>query len=471
MRSIRKPLLTTLIILIFLNQISGQENEYKIPVSPFINFIKEERFSGVNILPLYNKHLQLLPLTNTRFDQHPQTFFVLNGEIYVHIFSTGLVYKSISKNAIDSLTFKRLDKTDHYGYNINAFPFTYKNKLYNIGGYGFWHWNGQLRIFIDKAREWDIVKLNKEYPVAIDYPGSFFWISEQTQKLYSFSYIKGNDAIKSKDEKTIQRIDTVLELDLSSHEWKEKGILNKKLVNGITPQKCYSVLDSGILVSPDAPILLYLNLLANRVDTLKNIEYYLFFSGTSQDALYWYKNRFFYKATNAGRTLDSLYLNVNDLSRSNQQIYLNQSNRSFSNFYYLLLLLPILILFFYRKYFKLNLKETPEIKNLILNSPYKSPDLFDEIEKSVIILLFENAKTKGLRTSTDEINRILGVGNKSVDMQKRKRSDIIKSINKKYEILFPGTNALIIRVKSQLDARLFEYELNRDNLDFLTENN
>ena len=58
----------------------------------------------------------------------------------------------------------------------------------------------------------------------------------------------------------------------------------------------------------------------------------------------------------------------------------------------------------------------------------------------------------------------------SVDMQKRKRSDIIKSINMKYQLIDPN-KILIERVKSELDARLQEYYLTTDTLDFLNDMN
>jgi hypothetical protein len=52
----------------------------------------------------------------------------------------------------------------------------------------------------------------------------------------------------------------------------------------------------------------------------------------------------------------------------------------------------------------------------------------------------------------------LGVAYKSSDMQKRKRSDVIRSINTKYKILSHNSNIqLIDRVKNALDARTSEY--------------
>jgi hypothetical protein len=72
----------------------------------------------------------------------------------------------------------------------------------------------------------------------------------------------------------------------------------------------------------------------------------------------------------------------------------------------------------------------------------------------------------GKRTGTDEVNRILGVSQKSLDMQKRKRSDVIRSINAKYKLIQPMTTMpLVDRVKSDLDARLYEYYLLQDEIE------
>ncbi len=67
---------------------------------------------------------------------------------------------------------------------------------------------------------------------------------------------------------------------------------------------------------------------------------------------------------------------------------------------------------------------------------------------------------------TDEVNRILGVAQKSLDMQKRKRSDVIRSINAKYKLIQPMTTLpLVDRVKSDVDARLYEYYLLEDEIE------
>ena len=80
----------------------------------------------------------------------------------------------------------------------------------------------------------------------------------------------------------------------------------------------------------------------------------------------------------------------------------------------------------------------------------------------------DNMVNRNSRTATDEVNRVLGMASKSGDMQKRKRSDVIRSINAKYRILMPEKDLdLIERVKSDLDARLYEYCITTSELSFL----
>jgi hypothetical protein len=289
-------------------------------------------------------------------------------------------------------------------------------------------------------------------------------------KLYAFSFIQGNQTLKSNKESQISKIDSVLELDLKTMDWKTKGLLNNKLKTIINSQYFMANLDSGILIGTNTTKLVYLNLVKNRIDTLDNADVYHFFAFRSQDDLFWYKSGYFYKANPQTSEIDSLQFSPLILKKGYDQVYTNPNrNTSFKNYFYLVLLAPVIIFFFRKKSFaKVNKIPIPIENDDKLNSPYKSKDLFDEVEKSLIQLIYQNATIKGERTGTDEVNRILGVGNKTYDMQKRKRSDIIKSINKKYQLIHDDNDKVLIdRVKSEVDARLYEYVLNTDNLDFI----
>jgi len=103
-----------------------------------------------------------------------------------------------------------------------------------------------------------------------------------------------------------------------------------------------------------------------------------------------------------------------------------------------------------------------------VRSPYPVKEVFEEVEKALLKLLIDNITLKQSRTATEEVNRVLGVANKSGDMQKRKRSDVMRSINAKYRVLMPDKDIqLIDRVKSDLDARLYEYFITETEIPFI----
>lgn len=444
--------------------IQAQESTYVLPNSRVFKFLREQRFNGVNVKINTGHLFHLLPLIGTRFEKYTQHYFLTHGEIIIYVGATGIVYKSEGRIDSDSITFKRIDATQHHGYNINGFPFLYKENLYNIGGYGFWHWNGQLRIFSERSKEWNIIPLNKEYPIAIDPPGSFLWLSKVEGKLYTFSFIEGNEGIKQNNKTSIVKIDSVLELNLKTTNWKPLGDVDESIKNMINIRSVYASLDSGILINKDANQLLVLNLIANRIDTLINSDVYHFFATSSDTEIYFYFNNYFYKIDSQRNIIDSIELSNDNIVVGNEKIYHSTDLVNTSKDYLLILFFLVfgmITYFIYKRFlpiFKFNNQHNTDLK-----SPYKQNQIFDEIEKSLILYIYKKAKENGIRTTTEEVNRIIGVANKSIDMQKRKRSDIIKSINSKFQSTTNNDKLLIDRVKSEFDARLQEYYLTQND--------
>jgi hypothetical protein len=86
------------------------------------------------------------------------------------------------------LTFRRIDDTENYNYNIEAFLFTHQKEIYNIGGYGFWRSSGTLRKYNRKDQEWDAEPIDQEIhmPFAnqLGTSGQLSWFDTQTQHLF-----------------------------------------------------------------------------------------------------------------------------------------------------------------------------------------------------------------------------------------------------------------------------------------------
>jgi hypothetical protein len=170
--------------------------------------------------------------------------------------------------------------------------------------------------------------------------------------------------------------------------------------------------------------------------------------------------------------LDSLIISPNDFEMTQTTIFIN-SNDSTPYYWGLGVSLFMVGLYGYSKNRKTNNtdngdKTSPNESNQSssdLNSSYPKQQLFSTTESDLLRLIIRNAKEKNRYTNVDEINRVLGVGNKSIDMQKRKRSDVIKNINERYALATNRNSiALINRIKSELDGRLYEFYIADEEL-------
>ena len=88
---------------------------------------------------------------------------------------------------------------------------------------------------------------------------------------------------------------------------------------------------------------------------------------------------------------------------------------------------------------------------------------FSPLEIEVILAVFENS-SKGAYTSIEELNKALGVSKKNNEIQKKQRSDIISSINKKYFYIKQSKQELIEKNRTEFDKRSFEYFIDPSRL-------
>lgn len=453
-----RPLLTFLLTFFVSLCTHSQEQQYTVANNNFLKFAADKRFDGCqfNILP-YNT-VYVIDFRPSGLVKNGQYIFNLNGSLLINLASTGFVYRATPEAESDSVVFYRLDKTKHIDYNINAYPFVYKNKLYNIGGYGFWHWSGHLRQFNEKQREWDIVPLNIEVPLSYGPPGYQFWISQKENVLYTFGYVRGNEAIKDSRVNVISSIDTIMKLDLKTSDWTVIGKQNKKIAQSLQTAYLTVNLDSGLLINNQGQIQ-YLNLLSNKIYSLNNRESSQALKSQMSETITWFKNDKLYYADHKMAKVDSISLSTYDFTPINEKVFTNKKQLSSSIGIFIAIIATGVLIYYTTsngaKNFRYFTKKSSQID---LVSPYAGKDVFDEVEKALVRLLIENMSIRNCRTATDDVNRILGVGSKSSDMQKRKRSDVIRSINAKYKILMPNTNIqLVDRVKNDGDGRLYEY--------------
>ncbi len=83
-------------------------------------------------------------------------------------------------------------------------------------------------------------------------------------------------------------------------------------------------------------------------------------------------------------------------------------------------------------------------------------------------MIFANS-SKGSPTSIDDINRILGLSDKTLDIQKKHRSDLTLSINRKFTFITKGNTPLLRRSRSDLDKRSFEYFIEAEDYECVSQ--
>ncbi|NBT16133.1 MAG: hypothetical protein EBS95_07280, partial [Chitinophagia bacterium] len=83
-------------------------------------------------------------------------------------------------------------------------------------------------------------------------------------------------------------------------------------------------------------------------------------------------------------------------------------------------------------------------------------DLLEERERTLLAYLYEHSVDERL-TTIEEINKVIGVANRSNEIQKRMRSDLIGSINLKLNIITKDKKPVIDKQRSEFDKRSFEY--------------
>jgi preprotein translocase subunit SecE len=99
---------------------------------------------------------------------------------------------------------------------------------------------------------------------------------------------------------------------------------------------------------------------------------------------------------------------------------------------------------------KLEFAQLNILKNKTVNQA------FSQVEVALINLLL-TANLKQEYVEINKINQVLGIKDKNLGLQKKVRSDVMKSINEKYEFITSANIPLIGSARKEDDKRFFEY--------------
>jgi hypothetical protein len=447
----------------------AQQPQYTIPSNSSYRriLLSNEDIGHINYAPF--RSIKYLPIIDSPFHTYGQDLIKSKKDLYVYLNASGIVYKFKEQNKTkDSLTFVRIDSTEHFGYNINCIPFIYKNSLYNIGGYGFWRWNGHLRIFNEALKQWDIAKVNREVPV-IKLSSPSIWMDSKEGRIITLRHLEKNEAEKDTDGVGAKQVDSVMMLDLEKRDWKTLGILDPNIVKYSNLSSLITNTKMGLFVNNNSKIELW-NIEENKVYAFNDAHYSQVLNAFFSYNFIWSEDSTIYLGKNNVDGIDSIILTTKNLVATNKKIYVELSNRGFyaKSLTVFFAAIVLGVLFFY--VLKKRKKTTNGIKKNLtdppLQSSYPNQHIYSSIELDLISLLISNSKTHNRYTGVDELNHLLGMTNKSIEMQKRKRSDCIRSINEKFALVSQKEDAILIkRKKAEADGRLNEFFISEEDFD------
>lgn len=438
------------LILGIIYSLSSIAQSYEINNSPIFKHLYNSK-NEIGTISISDK-LELLPI---KVGNQKAKFKLIKNKngLYALVDGTGQVYKATELQK-DFITFTRVDSTKFYGNSFESINFSYNGIIYTFGGYGFWSRHGQLSHFTHGA-EWSIDKINKTYHTL----NKFYSYLPFESKLYYIEFPWKEESTPRCITKT-----SVIEFDINKKENKLIGSVNPKIDLSFK----YISIDlpnlKGILSYNEREIYLY-QFQANKVYKLtnKNIKESLTSKADAEIQIaYEDEGNVFYSFVN-DTTLRTFNISMKDFTEESYPLFIQDN---FDDYNWKAILLLIILsggsfLFFYFK--RKNRNSPSSIKTDESYSVDLNSNEFNSIEISLINKLIEQSKVDSYLT-VDEMNAYLGIKKKSIEIQKRVRTEAINRINHKFNINFNQETTFIERTRSAEDRRYFNYIINKENV-------
>ena len=442
--------LSFLVFLLAFSTISAQfvpcERSYTVFYNPLLQKMVEFKdYNGKIVLGFSAK---ILPLSGTSFAPNSQELIKYNGKIYIFLAQTGFIFQMDQPKG-DSVVFRKIDNTININYNIDCTNFIYKDEIYNYGGYGFWSMYSHFRKFNKIDMEWDIQPTNIEV-----FSASYNWFSPKEGRLYAPFQKIVNKGLKNRKFSNGVYDYTSYYLDISTADWIKIGKVSPELIKLINQSNAYLgyEYDNGriFVLNDEAYLFDYIN---NKIYKSTKADLNQFFiRGASETTIFFYKGKF-YKYETTAQTFKTWDLNMNDFELMKFPIW---GNDYMTLIFILAICLVIIILVLFVRLFKQSVKKRIENAQLKVLKTKTMNQAFTETEISLIQLLIK-ANSAKQNVEIAEINRVLGIKDKNVGLQKKVRSDVINAINDKYIFITQGENNLIASVRKEDDKRFYEY--------------
>ena len=442
-----------IIAILFLFNI-GYSQDYPINKNGLINRLFEEKRSDLVIKNL-EKTDQFINQEG-HIDGYGQFLLRNKTGSYIIVDGTGRIYKASSKSN-DTVYYKRIDSTHFYGYNGGAINFTYNDTIFSFGGGGYWRLNGQLRYYSEKYHEWDILPVNEEVPAT----NALYYYDTLNSEIYYLQIPIINYATNISTEGY-----HIYKLNLKSRTNEKLGTINSRFINLFPTKFAYNFIQipslKAVLVNFDGTNQYLFDFINNKAYRLTSPAIQKAFFGNSKGVYsinsfeinHWL---YYTKSNDPNMQLDSVKITMDDFTPMDTGFYVPERN---TKLYYklglILLLVVGAIIFFIRNRNKNHSTKNENSLEFSDGSSFKSNEL-DLIEK------IYNRSLEGKSYSVEDINAVLGLSKKSLEIQKKIRTETINRINHKFKTIFNTEDELIERIRLEEDRRFYKYMISEEN--------
>jgi hypothetical protein len=405
----------------------------------------------------------LFQIDDKHLTGYTQIILKSNKGLFILVDGTGRAYKATTLTE-KGISFQRIDSTHYYGYNSNCIFFSLSDTLYQLGGHGFWERNGQLRYYSELYNEWEIKKLNKK----IDVINHLFFIDASKKIVY---YLQTPFTDPGSD--LIQKNFIITKLDVMKKENSELGIISEQLrpyfLDNYTSNFINVPFLNGTLVNLKAQHQYLIKYDKNEVYRLVNQEKGDLLLGSSNrmdaSSTFALKDRiYFTKDNDSTYKLYSFPISMKDFVKEPYPLYEPFEDEKKKLYFYIGGLCMLLIggsVFFVKK----RKQKTTSINtepSLAVSKKEDNGIDFNPLELELITKMIEQS-ARGNHFSVEDINTSLGLNRKTLEIQKKIRTETINRINHKFKIKYNLSIDLIERIRSEEDRRYYKYMISGEN--------
>ena len=409
--------------------------------------------------------------------------------LYVLPQGTGRIYQL--DTSLGKYQWQRIDSTYFTGYNYRSIAFSLDSVFYSFGGNGFWNINGTLRNYNLFSKQWDATMLSENIYWS-KVANGFFMIdtASKTLSIKALS-IPSHEVLKSSNAEKIK--EGLYRLDIKTGDWTRIGKM-KDTSHHIIATLPWGLMNYsfGVLDLANNRYLTFSKRLKSKILGILSSDRYAYpaVASFAIDSVFFMGGQF--------HPYDSVVISRADLIDTGIPIYTPLEPPGMLDDVeaesFLLVVLGFVSSFLGLMLYKAK-KAQPAPAVEAFSSPVvetsiapnnstkavaapeseKHPttfrstrilELLEERERSLLEFLFNHSADERL-TSIEEINKVLGVQNRSVEIQKRMRSDLIGSINQKLGIVTRDKKPVVDKQRSEFDKRSFEYFIHPTHMELV----